>query len=68
MQHEGLKCKQFKEKIQSIKRMLKINSHKADNGLDEDFIERIRSNSGKITPFMKLFWEHQKRLFTSISC
>ena len=29
--------------------------------------EIISSNSGKMTPFMKLSWEQQKRLFTSSS-
>ena len=53
----GLKCKQLEEKIQSIQRELKINNHKVDNGLNEDFIEIISSNSGKMTPFTKLFWE-----------
>ena len=60
----GLKCKQLEEKVQSIQRELKINSHKVDNGLNEDFIEIISSNSGKMTPFTKLFWEQQKHLFT----
>ena len=61
----GLKCKQLKEKIQSIQRELKINNHRADNRLNED----ISSNSGKITTFTKLFWKQQKHLFTSpFSC
>ena len=63
----GLKCKQLEEKIKSIQRELKINNHKVDNGLSEDFIEIISSNSEKRTPFTKLFWEHQKHLFTSPS-
>ena len=63
----GLKCKQLKEKIRSIQRELKINNHEVDNGLNQDFIEIISSNSGKKSPFTKLFWEQQKHLFTSPS-
>ena len=63
----GLKCKQLEEKIQSIQRELKINNHKVDNGLNEDFIKIISSNSGKRTDFTKLFWEQGKHLFTSPS-
>ena len=60
----GLKCKQLEEKIQSVQRELKINNHKVDNRLNDNFIEIISSNSGKRTPFTKLFWEQQKHLFT----
>ena len=67
MLQEGLKCKQLEEKLQSTQRELKINNHNVDNGLNEDFIEIICSNSGRMTPFTKLFWEQQKRLFTSPS-
>ena len=63
----GLKCKQLEEKIQSIQRELKINNCKVDNWLNEDFIEIISSNSGIRTPFTKLSWEQQKRLFISPS-
>ena len=54
---KGLKCKQLEENLQSIQRELKINNHKVDHGLNEDFVEIVSSNSGKITPFVKLFWE-----------
>ena len=55
MLQKGLKCRQLKEKIQFIKRELKINNHKFGNGLNEEFIEIIVSTLGKMTPFMKLF-------------
>ena len=45
--HVRLKFKQLKEKIQSTQRELKINNHKVDNELNEDFIEIISSNSEK---------------------
>ena len=63
----GLKCKQLEGKIQSIQRELKINNHKVGNGLNEDVIEMIISNSGKMTPFTRFFWEQQEHLFTSPS-
>ena len=62
---EGLKCKQLEEnKIYIIQRELQINNHKTDNGLNEAVIQ---DNSGEMTPFIKLYWEQQKRLFTSSS-
>ena len=67
MLQKGLKCKQPEEKLQSIQRELEINNDKVDHGLNKDFIEIVSSSSGKITPFRKLFWEKQKRLFTSPS-
>ena len=67
MLQKGLKCRQLKEKIQFIKRELKINNHKFGNGLNEEFIEIIVSTLGKMTPFMKLFREQKIRLFTSSS-
>ena len=59
MLEERLKCKQVEEKIQSIQRELKINNQKVGNSLNEGFIEIISSNSWKMTPLMKLFWEQQ---------
>ena len=38
---------------------VKIKNKKVDNGLNEDFIEIISSNSGKMAPFMKLSWKQQ---------
>ena len=67
MLQERLKCKHLEEELQSIQKALEINNHIVDNVLNEDFIEIISSNSGKMTPFTKLFWEQQKRLFTSPS-
>ena len=68
MLREGLKCKQLEENaIYLIQREIQINNHKVDNGLKKPSSEIISSNSGKMTPFMKLSWEQQKRLFTSSS-
>ena len=63
----GLKCKQLEEKIQSIERELKINNHKVDNRLNEDFIEIISSNSRENDSLYEAFWEQQKHLFTAPS-
>ena len=52
-----LKCKQLEEKIQYTQRELKINNQKVDNMLNEDFIEIINFNSGKMTPFTSLYVE-----------
>ena len=47
-----------------MQKEVKINNHKVDNALNEDFIEIISCNSEKMTPYMKLFLEQQRRLFT----
>ena len=57
----------MKKKYNQYQREIKINNYKVDNGLNEDFIRIISSNSGKLTPFTKLFKEQQKCLFTSPS-
>ena len=57
MLQEGLKCKQLEQKLQSTQRELKINNHKVDHGLNENFIEIAGSTSWKMTPFTKLFWK-----------
>ena len=61
MQQKRSKYLQLGGRIQSMQKELKIKNKKDDNRLNEDFTE---INSGKMTPFMKLFWEQQKRLFT----
>ena len=50
-----LRFKQLEEKIQSTQRELNINNHNVDNGLNEDFIEIISSDSEKMTPFTRFF-------------
>ena len=65
MQQERLKCRQLEQKIENMQKELKHNNHIIDNQLNKDFIDIIGSNTNNVTPFMELFWEQQKRLFSS---
>ena len=43
---------------------LEKSSMEIDNELSNDFVKILDSADTKITPFMKLFWQEQRKLFT----
>ena len=58
-----LRCKQLEEQIERMNVLLQKQSVEIDKGLSNDLINII-SKQGKTTPFMELFWQQQKKLFT----
>ena len=48
-----------------MKGELNRNTHTVDHSLNNDFVNILSSTETKITPFMNLFWQQQKRLFQS---
>ena len=42
---------------------LKNDTINIDHTLGNDFMDILSENNGKITPFMNLFWQEQKKLF-----
>ena len=46
---------------------LQKSSMEINNDLNNDFMQILNSAGTKITPFMKLFWEEQKKLFNRSS-
>ena len=67
LQQHRLKCAQLEQELQEMRAELKKSSVEVDNELSKDLIEIFDSEKSKITPFMKLFWEEQQKLFQKSS-
>ena len=63
LQQHRLKCNQLEKRLQKMQEMLIRSNLKIDETLNKDFINLFNSNQKKVTPFMKLFWEQQQKLF-----
>ena len=63
LQNERLKCKQLESELQKMREELKNDTINIDHTLGNDFMDILSENNGKITPFMNLFWQEQKKLF-----
>ena len=59
-----LENQQLKDRLQAMEVELHKNSLTIDDTLCNDLISYIDTTERKMTPFMQLFWEQQKRLFT----
>ena len=64
LQEERLKCAQLEQALSEMRVELEKSSMDIDNELSNDFIKILDSADTKITPFMKLFWQEQRKLFT----
>ena len=56
-----LECKALKKEIESMKTAIDKQGIDVDQELANDF-DTIFTNSNKVTPFMKLFWQQQNEL------
>ena len=65
LQQQRLKCNQLEQELQKIKEMLQMSNLQVDKTLNNDFINILNANQKNVTPFMKLFWEQQQKLFRS---
>ena len=66
LQNQRLKCKQLEEKIETMKTSLKEQSVPVDRNMSDDLISIFSNTDAKnVTPFMNLFWQEQKKLFSS---
>ena len=63
LQQHRLHCSQLEQKIENMKSELETSSVQIDNELNNDFINILSDSNTKITPFMNLFWQQQKKLF-----
>ena len=61
LKQERLKCAQLTSELEKMKIELRSNTHTVDNSLNNDFLAIISDQ--KMTPFMNLFWQQQKKLF-----
>ena len=68
IQKQLLKCGQLEEELQMMRKELNKNTLTIGNSLSDD-LTSILSNvhQTKVTPFMNLFWQQQKQLFTRSS-
>ena len=55
--------KKLQEEIKMLEKEIKVNSVPVDEDLHNDIHKIMSEHSNNITPFMKLFWEEQKKLF-----
>lgn len=63
LKQERLKCHQLSAELEKMKIELSNNTHTIDHSLNNDFLNILSDTDTKITPFMSLFWQQQKRLF-----
>ena len=56
LQGQRLTCSQFEE--------LAVNSVEIDKEFSADFVSILDRNDVEMTPFMKLFWGEQKKMFS----
>ena len=67
LQMQRLKCAELERKLEEMQHEIQRSSVEIDHQLSED-ITTIFGKSGKnVTPFMELFWQQQKKLFTRSS-
>lgn len=64
LQEQRLKCAQLEQALFEMRVELVKSSMEIDNELSSDFVKILDSADTKITPFMKLFWQEQRKLFT----
>ena len=68
LQGQRLRCAELERQLNEMRVELEKTNIEVDHELSNDFSKILNSaNDADITPFMKLFWEQQKKLFSSSS-
>ncbi len=62
LQAQRMQCKQLEREIEKMKIEVDQKSIPVTNDLSNDLLNIISDNSDKMTPFIKLFWDQQKRI------
>ena len=65
LQQHRLKCAQLELELDSMRKEISKSSISIDHELSNDFSTILGQPSAKMTPFMKLFWQQQQKLFSS---
>ena len=65
LQQSRLKCSQLERRIQLMQIELQKSSVVVDHDLSKDLTEVMSHNTSGVTPFMNLFWQQQKKMFSS---
>jgi hypothetical protein len=64
---QRLKCADLERQLNDIKVEINKSSIEVDHQLSKDNNIIIGKTDANITPFMSLFWQQQKKLFTGSS-
>ena len=63
LQEQRLKCQQLEDELNCMRNELSANSVAVDSELNSDFMSILDGEDCEMTPFMKLFWQEQKKMF-----
>lgn len=67
LQMQRLKCAELEQQLNEMKAEIKNSSIEVGHELSKDLTSILGKTSAKITPFMELFWQQQKKMFSSSS-
>lgn len=67
IQNQRLKCSQLERELEEMKNELASSNVQIDHKMSNDFVKILSDADEKMTPFMNLFWQQQKKLFSSSS-
>jgi hypothetical protein len=62
LQAQRIQCKQLEHEIEKMKIEVDKKSIPVTNDLSNDLLSIISDSSDKMTPFIKLFWDQQKKI------
>ena len=65
LQMQRLKCAELEQQLNEMKAEIKNSSIEVGHELSKDLTSILGKTSAKITPFMELFWQQQKKMFSS---
>ena len=65
LQEQRLKCAELEQELNEMRAAIVKTNIEVDHELSNDFAKIFDEADDKITPFMSLFWQQQKKLFPS---
>ena len=64
LQEQRLRCAELERQIEEMKIEIKKSSVPVDPELSDDFVKILDNSEKSLSPFMTLFWQQQKKLFS----
>ena len=65
LQGQRLRCAELERELNEMRAELQKTNIEVDHELSNDFTSILEGAGSKVTPFMNLFWQEQKELFSS---
>ena len=65
LQEQRLKCAELERELNEMRAAIVKTNIEVDHELSNDFTKILDEADNKVTPFMSLFWQQQKKLFSS---